>query len=110
MGDFCKYVNVFQGCGEIDLPQPQGIAAQLRQKDTAAFSQYAAISAGARSRFAMLHLPRERTEAVTAYLYGVPDPAYETTLELAFRDLYGRISRYLDRAAADLRPAGAESC
>lgn len=28
MGDFCKYVNVFQGCGEIDLPKPEGIAAR----------------------------------------------------------------------------------
>lgn len=26
--DFCKYVNVFQGTGEIDLPKPQGIAAK----------------------------------------------------------------------------------
>ncbi|MBS7361211.1 MAG: hypothetical protein KIG24_02625, partial [Oscillospiraceae bacterium] len=26
--DFCKYVNVFQGCGEIDLPTPAGIAAK----------------------------------------------------------------------------------
>lgn len=28
MTDYCKYVNVFQGCGEIDLPKPQGIAAK----------------------------------------------------------------------------------
>ena len=28
MEDFCRYVNVFQGCGEIDLPQPEGIAAR----------------------------------------------------------------------------------
>ncbi len=28
MRDFCKYVNVFQGCGEIDLPKPEGIAAR----------------------------------------------------------------------------------
>ena len=28
MADFCKYVNVFQGCGEIDLPKPEGIAAR----------------------------------------------------------------------------------
>ncbi|MBQ7637427.1 MAG: glycoside hydrolase family 92 protein [Clostridia bacterium] len=27
MKDFCKYVNVFHGCGEIDLPKPEGIAA-----------------------------------------------------------------------------------
>lgn len=26
--DYCKYVNVFQGCGEIDLPKPEGIAAK----------------------------------------------------------------------------------
>ena len=26
--DYCKYVNVFQGCGEIDLPKPKGIAAK----------------------------------------------------------------------------------
>lgn len=26
--DCCKYVNVFQGCGEIELPKPQGIAAK----------------------------------------------------------------------------------
>ncbi len=26
--DFCRYVNVFQGCGEIDLPKPEGIAAR----------------------------------------------------------------------------------
>ncbi len=26
--DFCKFVNVFQGCGEIDLPEPKGIAAR----------------------------------------------------------------------------------
>ena len=26
--DYCKYVNIFQGCGEIDLPKPQGIAAK----------------------------------------------------------------------------------
>lgn len=26
--DFCKYVNIFQGCGEIDLPRPEGIAAK----------------------------------------------------------------------------------
>ncbi len=26
--DCCKYVNVFQGCGEIDLPKPEGIAAK----------------------------------------------------------------------------------
>ncbi|MBQ6020524.1 MAG: glycoside hydrolase family 92 protein [Clostridia bacterium] len=28
MKDFCKYVNVFQGTGEIDLPKPEGIAAR----------------------------------------------------------------------------------
>ena len=27
MKDFCRYVNVFQGSGEIDLPKPEGIAA-----------------------------------------------------------------------------------
>ncbi len=26
--DYCKYVNVFHGCGEIDLPKAQGIAAK----------------------------------------------------------------------------------
>lgn len=26
--DYCKYVNVFQGCGEYDLPQREGIAAK----------------------------------------------------------------------------------
>lgn len=26
--DYCKYVNVFQGCGEIDLPKAEGIAAK----------------------------------------------------------------------------------
>lgn len=26
--DYCKHVNVFQGCGEIDLPKPEGIAAK----------------------------------------------------------------------------------
>lgn len=26
--DCCKHVNVFQGCGEIDLPKPEGIAAK----------------------------------------------------------------------------------
>lgn len=26
--DYCRYVNVFQGCGEIDLPKPEGIAAK----------------------------------------------------------------------------------
>lgn len=25
---YCDYVNIFQGCGEIDLPKPQGIAAK----------------------------------------------------------------------------------
>ncbi len=30
MKDYCGYVNVFQGCGEIDLPQPQGVAAAWR--------------------------------------------------------------------------------
>ncbi len=24
--DFCRYVNVFQGCGEMDLPRPSGVA------------------------------------------------------------------------------------
>ena len=28
MQDCCKYVNVFQGCGEIDLPKAEGIAAR----------------------------------------------------------------------------------
>ena len=28
MADYCRYVNVFQGCGEIDLPKPEGIAAR----------------------------------------------------------------------------------
>lgn len=27
MKDYCAYVNVFQGSGEIDLPKPQGVAA-----------------------------------------------------------------------------------
>ena len=26
--DYCKYVNIFQGAGEIDLPKPEGIAAK----------------------------------------------------------------------------------
>lgn len=26
--DFCKFVNVFHGCGEIELPEPKGIAAR----------------------------------------------------------------------------------
>lgn len=26
--DYCKHVNIFQGCGEIDLPNPEGIAAK----------------------------------------------------------------------------------
>ena len=28
MADYCKYVNVFQGCEEINLPKPEGIAAR----------------------------------------------------------------------------------
>ncbi len=28
MKDHCQFVNVFQGCGEIDLPKPEGIAAR----------------------------------------------------------------------------------
>ena len=28
MRDVCDYVNVFQGCGEINLPKPEGIAAR----------------------------------------------------------------------------------
>ena len=28
MTDYCGYVNVFQGCGEIDRPKPRGIAAR----------------------------------------------------------------------------------
>lgn len=27
MTDYCKYVNVFHGCAEIDLPKPEGVAA-----------------------------------------------------------------------------------
>ena len=27
MKNYCKYVNVFQGIDEIDLPKPQGVAA-----------------------------------------------------------------------------------
>lgn len=27
MKDYCKYVNVFHGCAEIDLPKPEGVAA-----------------------------------------------------------------------------------
>lgn len=27
MTDFCKYVDVFQGCAKIDLPRPEGVAA-----------------------------------------------------------------------------------
>jgi len=30
MKDYCGYVNVFQGCGEIDLPRPEGVAAAWR--------------------------------------------------------------------------------
>ncbi len=30
MKDICRYVNVFQGCDEIDLPEPQGVAAAWR--------------------------------------------------------------------------------
>ena len=30
MKDYCGYVNVFQGCDEIDLPAPQGVAAAWR--------------------------------------------------------------------------------
>ena len=30
MKDYCGYVNVFQGCDEIDLPKPEGVAAAWR--------------------------------------------------------------------------------
>ena len=30
MKDYCGYVNVFQGCDEIDLPKPSGVAAAWR--------------------------------------------------------------------------------
>lgn len=30
MNDYCKYVNVFQGCDEIDLPKAEGLAASWR--------------------------------------------------------------------------------
>ncbi|MBR4727798.1 MAG: glycoside hydrolase family 92 protein, partial [Clostridia bacterium] len=30
MKDYCGYVNVFQGCDEIDLPRPEGVAAAWR--------------------------------------------------------------------------------
>ena len=30
MRDYCRYVDVFQGCDEIDLPKPQGLAAAWR--------------------------------------------------------------------------------
>lgn len=30
MKDYCKYVNVFQGCDEIDLPEAEGVAASWR--------------------------------------------------------------------------------
>lgn len=51
--DFCRYVNVFQGCGEIDLPEPKGIAAKwffikagCGNTCPAALVPYGAISAG----------------------------------------------------------------
>ena len=30
MKDYCRYVDVFQGCDEIDLPKPEGLAAAWR--------------------------------------------------------------------------------
>lgn len=49
--DFCKYVNVFQGTGEIDLPEPQGLAskwffikAQCGNTSPAAVSPFGAMS------------------------------------------------------------------
>ena len=30
MKDYCRYVNVFHGCDEIDLPKPEGVAAAWR--------------------------------------------------------------------------------
>ena len=30
MKDYCGYVHVFQGCDEIDLPKPSGVAAAWR--------------------------------------------------------------------------------
>ncbi len=53
MRDYCKYVNVFQGCGEIDLPKPEGIAARwffikagCGNTSPAASLPFSAISAG----------------------------------------------------------------
>ena len=53
MRDFCSYVNVFQGCGEIDLPAPEGIAARwffikagCGNTSPAACLPFSAVSAG----------------------------------------------------------------
>ena len=53
MRDLCKYVNVFQGCGEIDLPKPEGIAARwffikagCGNTSPAASLPFSAVSAG----------------------------------------------------------------
>lgn len=53
MRDYCKYVNVFQGCGEIDLPKPEGIAARwffikagCGNTSPAACLPFSAVSAG----------------------------------------------------------------
>ena len=53
MRDYCRYVNVFQGCGEIDLPKPEGIAARwffikagCGNTSPAATLPFGAISAG----------------------------------------------------------------
>lgn len=53
MTDYCRYVNVFQGCEEVDLPEPEGIAAHwfflkagCGNTSPAACLPFSAVSAG----------------------------------------------------------------
>ena len=79
-------------------PDKSYLAARyLEHFETAHFSEFAGITAGAMERFAWLGLPEQRYAAARRFFYGVRDPEYgEITYEQAFNEIEGRVARYLD--------------
>ncbi|MBQ9007769.1 MAG: hypothetical protein IJ088_00345 [Clostridia bacterium] len=74
----------------------------LADEEVHHFSQFAVFSDKAADRVSLLDLPSGRYVTISRYFFGIRDPAFETTYEKVFADIYTQCLLYLDAYAASV--------
>ena len=72
----------------------------LTDDDVHHFTQFAVFSDKAADRIALLDLPSKRYVPISRYFFGIRNPAFETSYEKVFAEIYTQCLLYLDTYSA----------